>query len=106
MAMARIAPLLQAWSTTPGQSDKQPFVIPVAMGLLDRDGTLLRTVDLSRQLVNNAEVSGLAFDADGQLLVASTQGVIYKVDPNRDWAATQTADTTWPPGATGLRSLS
>jgi hypothetical protein len=58
---------------------------------IDRDGTLVRTVDLSRQLVNNAEVSGLAFDADGQLLVASTQGVIYKVDPNRDWAATQTA---------------
>ncbi|HNK17968.1 MAG TPA: aminopeptidase N [Piscinibacter sp.] len=24
---------------TPGQSEKQPFVIPVAMGLLDRDGT-------------------------------------------------------------------
>ena len=61
---------------------------------IKRDGTLVRSIDLASQGLNEAEASGLAFDTDGQLLVASTQGVIYKVDPKRDWAATPKASLT------------
>ena len=46
---------------------------------LSKTGTVLRTVDLSSQGVNNTEVNGLAFDAAGKLLVASRQGRVFKV---------------------------
>ncbi|MCC6717884.1 MAG: pre-peptidase C-terminal domain-containing protein, partial [Acetobacteraceae bacterium] len=42
-------------------------------------GVTVRTVSLVDQGINNTEVSGLAFDASGQLLVASTQGRVYRV---------------------------
>ncbi|NML45874.1 phosphatase PAP2 family protein [Ramlibacter sp. G-1-2-2] len=47
--------------------------------LVDRTGAEVRRVNLASQGVDNNEVSGLAFDTDGKLLVASTAGVIYKV---------------------------
>jgi hypothetical protein len=45
------------------------------------NGTLtqLRTLDISAQGINQNEISGLSFAADGKLWVASTQGEIYKV---------------------------
>jgi hypothetical protein len=42
-------------------------------------GVEVRRVDLAAQGVNQGEISGLAFDLSGNLLVASTQGVVYKV---------------------------
>jgi len=39
----------------------------------------IRRVNLALQGVNNNEISGLAFDNTGKLLVASTQGVVYRV---------------------------
>ena len=50
--------------------------------------SVLRQVNLALQGVDNNEISGLAFDATGALLVASTQGVVYKVDPDFDPAKT------------------
>ena len=47
---------------------------------IDRNGTELRRLDLSTQGINNNETSGLAFAPDGSLWVASTQGVIYRVN--------------------------
>jgi ligand-binding sensor domain-containing protein len=41
--------------------------------------TQLRTLDISAQGVNQNEISGLSFDAAGNLWVSSTQGEIYKV---------------------------
>jgi uncharacterized protein YjiK len=51
---------------------------------ITRAGTEVRRIDLAGQGVNNNEISGLAFDADGNLFVASTQGVVYKIDTERD----------------------
>jgi hypothetical protein len=47
---------------------------------MSRTGTVLRTLNLALQGVDQGETAGLAFDAAGKLYVASTQGVIYKVD--------------------------
>jgi DNA-binding beta-propeller fold protein YncE len=41
--------------------------------------TELRRVNLSAQLVNQNEITGLAFAADGSLWVGSTQGEVYRV---------------------------
>jgi outer membrane protein assembly factor BamB len=41
--------------------------------------TELRRVNLSSQGVDQNEISGLSFGADGRLYVGSTQGEIYKV---------------------------
>ena len=49
---------------------------------ITRSGSLVRTVNLESQGVDGYEITGLAFDTDGKLLVASTQGVIYKVNPS------------------------
>ena len=46
---------------------------------LSRTGAVLRTVDLALQGVNDPEITGLAFDAAGNLLVASDQGVVYRL---------------------------
>jgi hypothetical protein len=46
---------------------------------LTRTGTVLRTVSLISQGVDNNEISGLAFDAQGNLYAASSYGVVYKV---------------------------
>ena len=59
-----------------------------------RDGTLVRTVNLQSQGINQSEISGLVFDAQGKLLVASTQGVVYKVDTNVDGVGTPRATLT------------
>ena len=40
----------------------------------------LRRLDLASQRVNNNEISGLSFAADGSLWVSSTQGEIYKIN--------------------------
>ncbi|MCG2595888.1 hypothetical protein LZ009_24190, partial [Ramlibacter sp. XY19] len=56
-----------------------------------RAGAEVRRVDLRSQGVNDNEVAGLAFAGDGSLLVASTHGVIYKVQTNGDSAAVPTA---------------
>ena len=42
-------------------------------------GTIASQVDLTTQDINDNEVSGLAFDATGKLLVASRWGVVYRV---------------------------
>jgi hypothetical protein len=47
---------------------------------LRRDGTEVRRISLASQGVNDNEITGLAFAPDGKLMVASTQGVIYRVD--------------------------
>jgi hypothetical protein len=47
---------------------------------LTRTGTVLRQVDLAPQGVNQNVIDGLAFDAAGNLYVASNQGVVYKVN--------------------------
>ena len=41
--------------------------------------TELRRLDTAAQRINQAEISGLSFDAAGQLWVASTQGEIYRI---------------------------
>jgi hypothetical protein len=46
---------------------------------ITRSGTVLRTVDLTPQGIDNNEIAGLVFDTTGKLLVASTQGVVYRV---------------------------
>ena len=43
------------------------------------DGTLLRTVDISSQGPGN-ELTGLAFNASGQLLASSNRGVVYSLE--------------------------
>ncbi len=43
--------------------------------------TLVRTVDISSQGIDQSEVSGLSFDTSGVLWVASTQGEIYRIVP-------------------------
>jgi ATP-binding cassette subfamily B protein len=45
---------------------------------LTSSGSEVRRVDLALQGVNDNEIAGLAFDAAGRLLVASTQGVVYR----------------------------
>jgi hypothetical protein len=45
-----------------------------------RDGTEVRRISLASQGVTDNEISGIAFAPDGKLMVASTQGVIYRVD--------------------------
>lgn len=54
---------------------------------ITRTGAEVRRVDLTPQGPNQQEISGLAFAADGELLVSSSQGVIYKVNTHLDAAA-------------------
>ena len=46
---------------------------------ITRTGAEVRRVDLASQGVNQGEISGLSFLPDGRLLVASTQGEVYRV---------------------------
>ena len=41
--------------------------------------SLIGTLSVSDQRVNQNEISGLAFDSDGVLWISSTQGEIYRV---------------------------
>jgi hypothetical protein len=59
---------------------------------ITRTGVVVRQVDLSAQGVNGGEISGLAFHSDGDLLVSSDQGVVYKVNRNFNFA--QPTDVT------------
>ena len=59
-----------------------------------RTGTEVRRVNLATQGINDAEISGLAFDDTGKLLVSSTQGRIYRVDVNADPVALTTPTLT------------
>ena len=45
----------------------------------DRLGAEVRRIDLASQGINNQEISGLAFDDTGKLLISSTQGRVYRV---------------------------
>ncbi|SEF48157.1 Ig-like domain (group 3) [Nitrosospira multiformis ATCC 25196] len=49
-----------------------------------RTGTEVRRIDLASQGVNDSEISGLAFAPDGSLRVASSNGVVYRIDPAHD----------------------
>jgi len=60
--------------------DGEPVETGTNVVELSRSGTVLRTLDLAPQGVNDNEITGLAFDAAGNLFVASDQGVVYKVD--------------------------
>jgi|GEM_PF-187621 len=51
---------------------------------VDRSGTELQRVDLASQGVHSNTLSGLAFDADGALMAATTQGGVVKVDLDHD----------------------
>jgi DNA-binding beta-propeller fold protein YncE len=46
---------------------------------ITRTGAEVRRIDLSSQGVNQSEISGLSFLPDGRLLVASTQGSVFRV---------------------------
>jgi len=46
---------------------------------VDRGGTELQRVDLASQGIHSNTLSGLAFDADGALMVATTQGGVIEV---------------------------
>ena len=46
---------------------------------VQRDGRLVRTVDLSSQGLN-FEITGFTFDADGHLLASSSLGVVYRLE--------------------------
>ena len=46
---------------------------------LSRTGIVLKTVNLASQGIDDNEISGLTFDAAGNLYAASTRGVAYKV---------------------------
>jgi len=46
---------------------------------MTRTGTEVRRVNVASQGINDQEISGLAFDDTGKLLVSSTQGRIYRV---------------------------
>ena len=53
---------------------------------VQRDGTVVRTIDLSSQGISN-EITGLAFDSDGNLLASSTLGVVYRLELDDDLPA-------------------
>ncbi|WP_374090612.1 Ig-like domain-containing protein [Methylomicrobium lacus] len=55
-----------------------------ALVKVDRGGTELQRIDLASQGVYANTISGLAFDADGALRVATTQGGVVKVDLDHD----------------------
>ena len=61
---------------------------------IKRNGALVRTVNLGSQGINQNEITGLVFAADGKLLVSSTQGVVYKVDVNLDLDGVATPTAT------------
>jgi DNA-binding beta-propeller fold protein YncE len=46
---------------------------------MTRTGTEVRRINLASQGIDNNEISGLAFDDAGMLLVSSTQGRVYRV---------------------------
>jgi hypothetical protein len=46
---------------------------------MSRTGTEVRRINLASQGIDNNEISGLAFDDAGMLLVSSTQGRVYRV---------------------------
>ncbi len=48
-------------------------------GSRSRTGTEVRRINLTSQGINDSEISGLAFDDTGKLLVSSTQGRVYRV---------------------------
>ena len=75
-------------------SDQSTNVVEIT-----RTGTLLRTLGVALQGVDQNEISGLAFDAAGRLVVSSTQGALYKVDTSLDPAAQTLATLT---GVTAL----
>src|SRR5262249_24459004 len=45
---------------------------------MTRSGTVLRTINLASQGINQAVIDGLAIDNQGNLYVAANQGVVYK----------------------------
>jgi hypothetical protein len=65
---------------------------------ISRTGSEIRRVDLSSQDVKNNEITGLAFAPDGSLRVASSLGVVYRVDLVHD-AAVPAATLTQVIGA-------
>ena len=50
-------------------------------------GTILKTLSIFPQAPGNIGVSGMAFDASGNLLVATNQGVVLKLNVNFDAAS-------------------
>ncbi len=62
--------------------------------LLTRTGTEVRRFNVALQGADEGEISGLAFDSAGKLLVASTSGVIFRIDLGADTAAIRTATLT------------
>jgi hypothetical protein len=46
---------------------------------LAASGTALKIDDLTLQGISGNEIDGLSFDNNGQLLVASSRGVVYRV---------------------------
>jgi hypothetical protein len=46
---------------------------------LSATGTVLQSIDLSPQGIDDNEIDGLAFDNNGKLRVASSRGVVYRV---------------------------
>jgi hypothetical protein len=46
---------------------------------LSATGTVMKTDDLTAQGINQDEINGLSFDNNGNLLVASRLGVVYRV---------------------------
>jgi len=55
---------------------------------MSRSGTVLRTLALLLQDVQNTTVSGLAFDATGRLLASATSGRVFVVDTTPDYVQT------------------
>ena len=61
---------------------------------ITRTGTVVRTLSLTLRGVPSNNVSGLAFDAAGRLLVASTSGIVTRIDLGADPAAQTLATLT------------
>ena len=49
-------------------------------------GTVLRHLTVGLQSAGNIGVSGIVFDASGNLLVSTNQGIVLKLNPNPDFA--------------------
>src|SRR5207253_4909032 len=52
-------------------------------------GTILRNLTIGLQAPGNIGASGIAFDASGNLLVSTNQGVVLKLNVNADFANTK-----------------
>ena len=59
-----------------------------------KTGTLLRVVQTTLQSVTANAVTGIAFDAQNNMILSSSEGVLYKVNPNADPAAIVPATLT------------